>query len=89
MKKAGKLHSLETPERSWQEISINIIEPLPKPNDTDAIVVTIDQFTKMIRFKSTTIVVLSENITKIYQKKYGKFMEYYKQFLVTGDLNLH
>ena len=89
MKKAGKLHSLETPERSWQEISINIIGPLSKPNDKDAIVVIIDQFTKMIRFKLTTTVVLSENITKIYQKKIWKFMEYYKQFLVTGDLNLH
>ena len=41
----------------------------------------------MIRFKSTTTAVLSENITKIYQKKIWKFMEYYKQFLVTGDLN--
>jgi len=72
MKKAGKLHSLEIPEGSWQEISINIIGPLPNPNDKDTIVVIIDQFTKMIRLKSTTTAVLSENITKIYQNKIWK-----------------
>ena len=69
MKKAGKLHSLETPEGSQQEISINIIGPLLKPNDKDAIVVIIDQFT---RLKSTTIIVTSEDITKIYQNKIWK-----------------
>jgi len=69
MKKAGKLHLLETPERSWQKISINIIRPLPKSNNNDAIMVIIDQFTKMIRLKATTTVVLSEDITKIYQNK--------------------
>jgi len=69
MKKAGKLHSLETPEGLWQEISINIIGPLPKQNDKNAIVVIIDQFT---RLKSTTTTVVSEDITKIYQNKIWK-----------------
>ena len=58
MTKAGKIHSLETPERPWQEISINIIEPLPRLNRKDIIVVIVDQFTKIIRLKVTNITVL-------------------------------
>ena len=74
-KKAGELHPLEIPQRPWQEISIDIIRPLPKSNGMDAIVVIVDQFTKMIRLKATTTNVLSEGIAKIYRddiwKLYG------------------
>ena len=66
MKKAGELHPLKTPKGLWKEISINIIEPLPKSNGKDAIVVIVDQFTKMIRLKATTTNVSSEEIAKIY-----------------------
>ena len=69
MKKAGELYSLETPEGLWQEISINIIGLLPKSNDKDVIVVIVDQFTKIIRPKATTIVVLSKDIAKIYRNE--------------------
>ena len=48
MKKAGELHSLTIPEGLWKEISINIVGPLPKSNEKDAIVVIVDRFTKMI-----------------------------------------
>ena len=48
MKKMEELHSLKTPEGPWQEISINVIEPLLKSDRKDTIVVIIDQFTKMI-----------------------------------------
>jgi len=37
-KKVGELHPLEIPQRPWQEISIDIIRPLPKSNRIDAIV---------------------------------------------------
>jgi len=47
-KKLGELHPLKIPQRLWQEISINIIGPLPKFDRMDAIVVIMDQFTKMI-----------------------------------------
>ena len=47
-KKAEELHPLEIPQGPWQEISIDIIGPLPKSNGMDAIVVIVDQFTKMI-----------------------------------------
>jgi len=42
MKKAGELHSLKTPEGPWKEISIDIIGPLPKSNEKDAIVVIVN-----------------------------------------------
>ena len=54
MKRAGELHPLKTPEGPWQEISIDIIGPLPKSNEKDAIVVIVDRFTKMVRLKATT-----------------------------------
>jgi len=41
-KKAGELHPLKIPQGPWQEISIDIIGPLPKSNGMDAIVVIID-----------------------------------------------
>ena len=48
MKKTGELHPLTIPEGLWKEISIDIIGPLPKSNEKDAIVVIVDRFTKMI-----------------------------------------
>jgi len=69
MKKAGELYPLEIPKGSWQEISINIIEPLLRSNRKDAIMVIVDLFTKMIQLRAITTNVLSEEITKIYQDK--------------------
>jgi len=48
MKKARELYPLKTPEEPWKEISIDVIGPLPKSNDKNAIVVIMDQFTKII-----------------------------------------
>jgi len=42
MKKAGELYLLKIPEELWKEISINIIGPLPKSNEKDAIIVIVD-----------------------------------------------
>jgi len=39
---AGELHPLEIPKELWQEISIDIIRPLPKSNGMDVIVVIVD-----------------------------------------------
>jgi len=46
--KSGELHPLEIQQGLWQEISINIIRPLPRSNGMDAIVVIVDRFMKMI-----------------------------------------
>ena len=66
-KKAGELHLLDIPQGPWQEISIDIIKPLPKSNGMDAIVVIVNQFTKMIQLKATTTNISSEGIVKIYR----------------------
>ena len=47
-KKAGELHPLEIPREPQQEISIDIIGPLPQSKGKDTIVVIMDQFTKII-----------------------------------------
>ena len=69
MKKAGELYPLEIPKGSWQEISINIIEPLLRSNRKDTIMVIVDWFTKMIQLRATIMNASSEEITKIYQDK--------------------
>ena len=67
IKKTGELYLLETLQELWQEISIDIIGLLSKSNDNNAIVVIVDQFTKMIRLKATMIAVSLEEIAKIYK----------------------
>ena len=47
-KKSEELHLLDILQELWQEISINIIGPLPKSNGIDAIVVIVNRFTKII-----------------------------------------
>ena len=71
-RKAGELHLLEIPEGPWQDISIDMIGPLPRSNGMDAIVVIVDRFTKMIRLKATTTSISLEGIAKVYQDKIWK-----------------
>ena len=63
---------MEIPQGPWQEISIDIIGPLPKSNGIDTIVVIVDRFTKMIHLKATTTNVSSEGIAKIYRDNIWK-----------------
>ena len=74
-KKAGELYPLDISQEPWQEISINIIGPLPKSNGMDAIVVIVNRFTKMIQLKATMTNISLEGIAKIYRddiwKLYG------------------
>jgi len=72
---------LEISEGPWQEISINIIEPLPRSNEMDTIVVIVDWFTKMIRLKATTTNVSSEGIAKIYRDEIWKLHEIPRKIL--------
>ena len=58
---------MEIPQGLWQEISIDIIGPLPKSNGMDTIVIIIDWFTKMIHLKAITTNISSEEIVKIYR----------------------
>jgi len=68
----GELHPLEIPNGPWQDISIDIIGPLPNSNGKDAILVIVDRFTKMIRLKATIMSISSEGIAKIYRDEIWK-----------------
>ena len=71
-KKSGELHLLDISQELWQEISINIIGLLPKLNEMNTIVVIANRFTKMIRLKTTTTNIFSEDIVKIYKDEIQK-----------------
>ena len=62
---------MEIPEGPWQDISIDMIGPLPRSNKMDAILVIVDRFTKMIRLKATTSL-SSEGVVQIYRDKIWK-----------------
>ena len=80
-KKVGELHPLAVPQEPWQEISIDIIRPLPKSNRKDAIVVIVSQFTTIIRLRTITTSISLEEITKIYQDKIWKLYGIPKKIL--------
>jgi len=42
MKRAGPLHPLSTPKTPWEEISIDVIGPLSRSEDKDAILVVVN-----------------------------------------------
>ena len=71
-KKLGKLHPLAILQGPWQEISINIIGPLPRSNGMDTIVVIVDWFTKIIQLKVTTMNISLKGIAKIYKNNFWK-----------------
>ena len=70
--RAGELHPLKILKGPWQEITIDIIGPLPSSNGMDAILVIMDRFTKIIRLKAIMMNILSEEIVKIYRDKIWK-----------------
>jgi len=67
MKKATPLHPLPIPKTPWEEISIDVIGPLPRLEDKDAILVVVDRFSKMIRLIATTTSISSSKVARIYQ----------------------
>ena len=72
MKKVGELHSVKLLKESWQKISIDIIELLPKSKELDTIVVIVDQFIEMIRLRVTITTVSLGEIAKIYRNRIWK-----------------
>ena len=71
-RKAGELHPLKISEGPWQDISIDMIGPLPSSNGMNAIVVIVDRFTKIIRLKATTTNISLEGIAKVYRDEIWK-----------------
>ena len=63
---------MEISQGPWQEISIDIIGPLPRSNGIDAIMVIVDRFMKIIQLKATTTNISLEGIAKIYKDNIWK-----------------
>ena len=61
------LNPLPIPEGPWQEISIDMIGPLPKSDNHDAILVIVDRFTKMIHLTPSTTGLTSSGLAEIYK----------------------
>ena len=66
------LHSLPIPNGPWEEISIDIIGPLPPSNGKDAILVIVDRFSKMIRLTATKTDISSRGVAQIYRDEIWK-----------------
>ena len=57
------------PEGPWQEISIDMIGPLPNSNGYDAILVIVNRFSKMIHLIPTSTSLTSAELAEIYKKE--------------------
>ena len=66
MKKAAPLHPLSIPKILWEKISINVIGPLPRSEDKDAILVVVNWFSKMIKLMATMTSISSGEVARIY-----------------------
>jgi hypothetical protein len=64
------LSPLPVPEQPWQEISIDMIGPLPKSDNHDSILVIVDRFSKMIHLIPTTTSLSSTELAEIYKKEW-------------------
>ncbi|KAF7762598.1 hypothetical protein Agabi119p4_9191 [Agaricus bisporus var. burnettii] len=63
------LNPLPIPNKSWEEISIDMIRPLPKSKEKDAIIVIVDRFSKMIHLVPTTTSLTSTDLAEIYKEE--------------------
>jgi hypothetical protein len=60
------LQPSEIPQKPWQRISVDLIGPLPRSKDSDAIMVVIDYFTKMGHFIPTNTTLTAEGAARLY-----------------------
>jgi hypothetical protein len=63
------LSPLPIPKQPWQEISIDMIGPLPKSDEYNSILVIVDRFSKMIHQIPTTTSLSSTGLAEIYKKE--------------------
>ena len=66
------LNPLPIPEAPWQEISIDMIGPLPKSDNHDAILVIVDRLTKMIHLIPSNTSLTSSELAEIYKNQIWK-----------------
>jgi hypothetical protein len=63
------LSPLLIPEQPWQEISIDMIGPLPKLDEYNSILFIVDRFSKMIYLIPTTTSLSATGLAEIYKKE--------------------
>ncbi|KAF7762019.1 hypothetical protein Agabi119p4_10011 [Agaricus bisporus var. burnettii] len=63
------LNPLPIPDKPWEEISIDMIGPLPKSKEKDAIIVIVDRFSKMIHLVPTITSLTSTDLAEIYKEE--------------------
>src|SRR5271167_4436614 len=59
------LHPHSSPSAPWEEISVDLIGPLPESNGHDAILVIVDRFSKMIKAIPSSLSLTSLGFAKI------------------------
>ena len=59
------LHPFSPPSRPWESITIDIIGPLPESQGFNAILVIVDQFSKVIKLEAITMELTSEGTARI------------------------
>ncbi|EIW71197.1 hypothetical protein TREMEDRAFT_26998 [Tremella mesenterica DSM 1558] len=65
----GHLVSLPVPTLPWTDISMDMVGPLPKSTEFDAILVIVDRLTKMARFIPCTTGLTANKVADIYIKE--------------------
>ena len=68
----GQLHPLPIPAGPWKSVSMDFIVELPPAGGYDAILVTVDRFTKMAHFLPTTSNVTAEQTAQLYYQQVWK-----------------
>jgi len=64
---AGKLMPNSIPEKPWTHISADFITKLPLAQGYNAILVVVDQLTKMVHFIPTTEKTMAEGLAKLFR----------------------
>jgi len=71
-KRATPLYPLNAPEGPWQEITADMIGPLPQSKNNNAMLVVVDRLTKMIRIIPTSVGITSKEIAELYKNNIWK-----------------
>jgi hypothetical protein len=66
-KKSAPLHPHDIPQGPWQEISADLIGPLPESKGSNAILAITDRFSKMIHLIPTNVTLTAGGLAELYR----------------------
>jgi len=76
------LHSNVPPSQPWEVISINLIGPLPRSDNCDAILNIVDHFSKIVVAIPTSITLTSPQLADLYKTKVFPFFGILKKIVL-------